>query len=83
MKGLQSIDVLVLTLMKANQYQRVKDLLHKYTIIQPDNSQVFCLMAQILQETRDTDQAKSWFVICRVNCRLKTTSVINAGICKP
>jgi len=49
--------------MKAKQYQRVKDLLHKYTTIQPNNTQVFCLMAQILQQTNDTDQAKSWLVI--------------------
>jgi len=49
--------------MKAKQYQRVKDLLHKYTTIQPNNAQVFCLMAQILQQTNDTDQAKSWLVI--------------------
>jgi hypothetical protein len=66
MKYLISIHVLVLTLIKCNQYQRVKDLLHKYTIIQPDNAQVFCLMAHILQETHDTDQAKSWFVIRRM-----------------
>lgn len=54
------VDLLVLTLMKSNQYQRVKDLLHKYTIIQPTNSQVFCLMAQILQNTNDPEHAKSW-----------------------
>ena len=58
-----SLTVVVLTLIKSQQYQRVKDFLHKYTIIQPDNSQVFCLMAQILQQTNDTEQAKSWFVI--------------------
>ena len=46
--------------MKSRQYQRVKDLLHKYTVIQPGNNQVFCLMAQILQQTNDTDHAKSW-----------------------
>jgi hypothetical protein len=49
--------------MKSKQYQRVKDLLHKYTIIQPNNSQVFCLMAQILHDTNDIDQAKSWLVL--------------------
>lgn len=54
---------LVLTLIKSQQYRRVKDFLHKYTIIQPDNAQVFCLMGQILQETRHTEQAKSWLVI--------------------
>ncbi len=54
---------IVLTLIKSNQYQRVKDFLHKYTIIQPDNCQVFCLMAHILQQTHDTDQAKSWLII--------------------
>jgi len=52
--------------MKSHQYQRVKDLLHKYNIIQPNNTQVFCLMAQILQETNDIDQAKSWLVILRM-----------------
>jgi len=52
--------------MKAKQYQRVKDLLHKYTTIQPNNAQVFCLMAQILQQTNDTDQAKSWLVIKQI-----------------
>ena len=52
----------VLTLMKSNQYQRVKDFLHKYTIIQPSNAQVFCLMAEALQQTNDTEQAKSWLV---------------------
>ena len=46
--------------MKSNQYQRVKDLLHKYTIIQPTNAQVFCLMAETLQQTNDTEHAKSW-----------------------
>ncbi len=54
--------MLVLTLMKVNQYQRVKDLLHKYTIIQPTNAQVFCLMAETLQQTNDTENAKSWLV---------------------
>ncbi len=54
--------MLVLTLMKANQYQRVKDFLHKYTIIQPTNAQVFCLMAEVLQQTNDTENAKSWLV---------------------
>jgi thioredoxin-like negative regulator of GroEL len=49
--------------MKSNQYQRVKDLLHKYTMIQPTNSQVFCLMAQVLQKTNDIENAKSWLVI--------------------
>ena len=48
--------------MKANQFQRVKDLLHKYTIIQPSNAQVFCLMAEILQQTNDVEHAKSWSV---------------------
>ncbi len=48
--------------MKANQYQRVKDFLHKYTIIQPTNAQVFCLMAEVLQQTNDTENAKSWLV---------------------
>jgi len=48
--------------MKVNQYQRVKDLLHKYTIIQPTNAQVFCLMAETLQQTNDTENAKSWLV---------------------
>jgi hypothetical protein len=52
--------------MKSHQYQRVKDLLHKYTIIQPENSQVFCLMAQVLQQTNDIDHAKSWLVILRI-----------------
>lgn len=48
--------------MHAKQYKRVKDYLHKYEIIQPENSQVYCLMAQALEETHDDDQAKSWFV---------------------
>ena len=48
--------------MKSNQYQRVKDLLHKYTSIQPTNAQVFCLMAEVLQHTNDVEQAKSWSV---------------------
>ena len=48
--------------MKSNQYQRVKDLLHKYTIIQPSNAQVFCLMAEVLQQTNDVEHAKSWSV---------------------
>ena len=48
--------------MKSNQYQRVKDLLHKYTSIQPSNAQVFCLMAEVLQRTNDTEHAKSWSV---------------------
>jgi thioredoxin-like negative regulator of GroEL len=51
--------------MKSNQYQRVKDLLHKYTIIQPSNAQVFCLMAEILQRTNDVEHAKSWLVNTR------------------
>jgi thioredoxin-like negative regulator of GroEL len=46
--------------MKSNQYQRVKDLLHKYTTIQPTNAQVFCLMAEVLQQTNDVEHAKSW-----------------------
>lgn len=50
----------VLSLMKLDQYQRVKDYLHKYTTIQPDNTQVFCLMAEVLQHTKDTEHAKSW-----------------------
>lgn len=50
--------------MKSNQYQRVKDLLHKYTIIQPSNAQVFCLMAEVLQQTNDIEHAKSWSVKC-------------------
>lgn len=48
--------------MKSNQYQRVKDLLHKYTTIQPSNAQVFCLMAEVLQKTNDVEHAKSWSV---------------------
>lgn len=48
--------------MKSKQQQRVKDLLHKYTIIQPTNAQVFCLMAEALQRTNDLDNSKSWFV---------------------
>ena len=48
--------------MKSNQYQRVKDLLHKYTTIQPSNAQVFCLMAEILQKTNDMEHAKSWYL---------------------
>ena len=52
--------------MKSNQYQRVKDLLHKYTTIQPTNAQVFCLMAEILQRTNDTEHSKSWLVKRRI-----------------
>jgi hypothetical protein len=48
--------------MKSNQYQRVKDLLHKYTIIQPSNAQAFCLMAEVLLQTNDIEHAKSWSV---------------------
>ena len=48
--------------MKSKQYQRVKDLLHKYTIIQPTNAQVFCLMGEALEQTNDIDHAKSWLV---------------------
>lgn len=79
---LKLICTLVLTLIKSNQYQRVKDLLHKYTIIQPNNAQVFCLMAHILQETHDFDQAKSWFVLGRM-CINSKIFIIYSGIYKP
>ena len=49
--------------MHSNQYQRIKDLLHKYIVILPENTQGFCLMARILQQTNDIEQAKSWLVI--------------------
>ncbi|CAF4379273.1 unnamed protein product, partial [Rotaria socialis] len=55
----QALHNLILTLIQSKQYQRVKDFLHKYATIQPDNSQVACLMAKVLQETHDFDQAKS------------------------
>ncbi|CAF3860357.1 unnamed protein product [Rotaria sp. Silwood2] len=58
----EALHNLILTLMKLNQYQRVKDLLHKYTIIQPSNAQVFCLMAEVLQRTNDVEHAKSWYL---------------------
>ncbi|CAF0743268.1 unnamed protein product [Didymodactylos carnosus] len=58
----EALHNLILTLMKSNQYQRVKDLLHKYTTIQPQNTQVFCLMAKTLQQTNDADHAKSWYL---------------------
>ncbi|UJR22611.1 hypothetical protein I4U23_025652 [Adineta vaga] len=60
--SVEALHNLILTLIKCNQYQRVKDYLHKYTTIQPDNSQVFCLMAQVLQKTNDMDHAKSWYL---------------------
>ncbi|CAF1310006.1 unnamed protein product [Adineta steineri] len=60
--SVEALHNLILTLIKSRQFQRVKDYLHKYTIIQPDNSQVFCLMAQVLQQTNDIDQAKSWYL---------------------
>ncbi len=56
--------------MKSNQYQRVKDLLHKYTSIQPSNAQVFCLMAEVLQRTNDVEHAKSWSVKTKFLSRL-------------
>ncbi|CAF2190201.1 unnamed protein product [Rotaria magnacalcarata] len=58
----QALHNLILTLIQSKQYQRVKHLLHKYATMQPDNSQVSCLMAKILQETQDFDQAKSWYL---------------------
>ncbi|CAF3940589.1 unnamed protein product, partial [Adineta steineri] len=60
--SIEALHNLILTLMKSNQYQRVKDLLHKYTVIQPTNAQVFCLMAEALQQTNDTEHAKSWYL---------------------
>jgi thioredoxin-like negative regulator of GroEL len=54
------IFVEVLTLIKSNQYQRVKDLIHKYLTIQPMNSQAFCLMAKVLEQTNDIENSKSW-----------------------
>ncbi|CAF1251703.1 unnamed protein product [Rotaria sp. Silwood1] len=58
----QALHNLILTLINSNQYQRVKDYLHKYTVIQPENTQVFCLMAKVLQQTNDLDHAKSWYL---------------------
>ncbi|CAF0943555.1 unnamed protein product [Rotaria sordida] len=58
----QALHNLILTLIHSNQYQRVKDLLHKYIVIQPENTQIFCLMAQVLQQTNDIDHAKSWYL---------------------
>ncbi|CAF1070793.1 unnamed protein product [Rotaria sordida] len=60
--SVEALHNLILTLMKSKQYQRVKDLLHKYTIIQPTNAQVFCLMAEVLEHTNDIDNAKSWYL---------------------
>ncbi|CAF4570618.1 unnamed protein product, partial [Rotaria sp. Silwood2] len=67
----QALHNLILTLMNLNHYQRVKDLLHKYTLIQPENTQVFCLMAQALQQTNDFDHAKSWLVMLEINFYFK------------
>ncbi|CAF0751378.1 unnamed protein product, partial [Didymodactylos carnosus] len=58
----EALHNLILTLMRSNQYQRVKDLLHKYHTIQPTNAQVFCLMAKALQQSDDIDNAKSWYL---------------------
>ncbi|CAF3044332.1 unnamed protein product [Rotaria socialis] len=60
--SVEALHNLVLTLMKSKQFQRCKDLLHKYTIIQPSNAQVFCLMAEVLQHTNDSENAKSWYL---------------------
>ncbi|UJR26463.1 hypothetical protein I4U23_007793 [Adineta vaga] len=60
--SVEALHNLVLTLMKSNQYQRVKDLLHKYETIQPANAQVFCLMGDVLQQTNDSEHAKSWYL---------------------
>ena len=63
--------------MKANQFQRVKDLLHKYTIIQPSNAQVFCLMAEILQQTNDVEHAKSWSVQLQISFLIYSRLIIS------
>jgi Tfp pilus assembly protein PilF len=68
--------------MKSKQYQRVKDLLHKYASIQPSNAQVFCLMAEVLQQTNDVEHAKSWSVKAKLSFRLFFVFDFFSGIYK-